>query len=508
MSPANNAHSPLPTVRLALRHQQRGFSLTELLVAMAIFITLMSGIAALFVGSVDTVRQGYQSIEAYESGRSVLAVMERDLKSSFTSRELGQFYQFYGNANGFTFIGGTGDGQLQRVSYVLHPLVQQQIFASTIPANDAGGGRTDVMNRIATQAQDRARDAGYNEADQSNYADLVLSLMPPPIIDSGDIPHYRVRVRTGAILRYAETGQSDLDSFKLPGDMEWPVLNPSVYGNDSAAPEGSSQSLLYFLQLAVNPDPSRPETDLRSYVSAGPALGLRALNPRAIDAMIAARRREFWLTLLSSDLPPANFPSFWPAQVGAAVIPANDFAITSDVVISADLLDANGDIIFLPAPITSFSGEPIPLNALYIGGIFNYSNFTDQRDSSVSSQHSVPTFNDNDNIQGYNRTPDPANSNISGYMQDVGNDYDDAALRLDLAMQSLLGGAQRATNSAVGNPLSPRLPGMVQVGFHIMKPRTRVGGPDLRRWFTQGIDIPTAQNRDLPTTLIPTPGSS
>ena len=46
------------------RSQKRGFTLTEMLVAMAIFITVISGVVVLYSGAVFTVRAGYRAIES------------------------------------------------------------------------------------------------------------------------------------------------------------------------------------------------------------------------------------------------------------------------------------------------------------------------------------------------------------------------------------------------------------------------------------------------------------
>ena len=108
------------------RGQAWGFSLVELLVAMAIFTTIMGGVGALFISSVRIVRQGFQNQEAFELARGTLNIIESDLSRAFTSREHGDNYKFYGTPIGFSFVGivgqgqGSGAGNLARVTYVVY----------------------------------------------------------------------------------------------------------------------------------------------------------------------------------------------------------------------------------------------------------------------------------------------------------------------------------------------------------------------------------------------------
>ena len=108
------------------RASRQGFTLTELLVAMAIFVSLMAGITLLFIGSTRTSQQGFQTQEAYEIARGAMNLMQRDLSRAFTSRQHGNFYSFYGTPIGFTFVGVAsprvdGDPNIARVTYVIHP---------------------------------------------------------------------------------------------------------------------------------------------------------------------------------------------------------------------------------------------------------------------------------------------------------------------------------------------------------------------------------------------------
>ena len=85
--------------------KRHGFTLVELLVAMGIFATLMSGILILFVGSIRTVNQGRQSINAHEMVRGAQMVFQNDLISGFTARDHADVYNLVGTPVGMVFIG-------------------------------------------------------------------------------------------------------------------------------------------------------------------------------------------------------------------------------------------------------------------------------------------------------------------------------------------------------------------------------------------------------------------
>lgn len=105
-----------------IHRKRNGFTLPEILVAVAIFSVIGFITTKLFTGAIRTTKRGYQSIEAYEMGRSALSVMERDLSSVYTARDLGDFHTFYGTPIGMTFItlsDDSGTGNVSRITYAL-----------------------------------------------------------------------------------------------------------------------------------------------------------------------------------------------------------------------------------------------------------------------------------------------------------------------------------------------------------------------------------------------------
>ena len=112
-----------------MRIRQRrssGFTLTEILVAVAVFSIVMGAIAGVYIAGVRTVRRGEQVIASNEESRLVFNTLERDLTTAFTSRAYGDYYQFYGTPVGMTFVGLTRSYEsrsttpnLARITYAL-----------------------------------------------------------------------------------------------------------------------------------------------------------------------------------------------------------------------------------------------------------------------------------------------------------------------------------------------------------------------------------------------------
>ena len=167
-----------------------GFTLIELLVSMAIFVTVMASVTLLFNSAIRTTKQGFLNQDAFEIARGAMDILERDLTRSFTSRDHGDVYNFYGTPIGFTFVGmiTAGDSpnpNLARITY--------------------------VMYHVPTSVQ--------------NIAGAVS------IYESVDAD----RINTFSLLRYIEIGKEDLDSF--PVDWRATLIpNPDDDANPTTLP--------------------------------------------------------------------------------------------------------------------------------------------------------------------------------------------------------------------------------------------------------------------------------
>ena len=155
------------------RKQSAGFTLVEMLIAVALLLSLLAGVVVLFNGSLRAVRTGNQHIDVQEEARGALAIIKEDLMTGFGSVAHSDSNTFYGTPIGMTFIGltksgNTGSINQARITYV--------VFCEQAPA------------------------------DPDKYGEF------PTVVDPADpTPRY-----TRLLLRYEEPNVGDLESFPIP----------------------------------------------------------------------------------------------------------------------------------------------------------------------------------------------------------------------------------------------------------------------------------------------------
>lgn len=223
---------------MKVREAKGEFTLTELLVSTAIFALLMTSVGALFVASLHAMRAGYQSQEAMELSRGTFNVLERDLTTMFTSRDGGQYHQFYGNEYGMMMVGmlrlrdenGREYNRIGRVTYVIYPVVIARpeplpngpnVFYVTQPFSLDYNKKIGVDNYNPLQpAVDfyctrGMRFSGNAEADPET------------------------EIAVAALVRYVEPGVSDLDTFPFA----WEALINDTEGNPEFPQTTSTESI-------------------------------------------------------------------------------------------------------------------------------------------------------------------------------------------------------------------------------------------------------------------------
>lgn len=282
------------------REAKGGFTLTELLVSTAIFALLMTSIGALFVASLHAMRAGYQSQEAFELSRGTFNVLERDLTTMFTSRDAGQYYQFYGNEYGMMMVGmlqlrdenGREYNRIGRVTYVIYPVVIRapqpdlgfyvtQPFALDYNKKVGVDNYNPLQPAVDFHRTRGMRFSGQNEADPET------------------------EIAVAALVRYVEPGVSDLDTFPF----EWETLISDTEANPEFPTTSSSESIRQQLNDALEPRglSGSPSNDL-TFLS-------RITDDR--DRMLAAKKRDLWLKMMSCQ-------KYWiPKLVGGAPILPN-----------------------------------------------------------------------------------------------------------------------------------------------------------------------------------------
>lgn len=280
------------------RDAKGGFTLTELLVSTAIFAILMTSIGALFVASLHAVKAGYQSQEAFETSRGTFNVIQRDLTTVFTSRDFGQFYQFYGNEYGMMMVGllqlrdanGREYSRIGRITYVMYPVVLK-----------GGDGAFYVTEPFALDYNQKVGTTDIGRAPDFYRTRGVRYEGNDPNSDAGSR-----EVAVCALVRYVEPGVSDLDAYPF----DWNFLIDETENNPEFPAGNSAQSLRSQLNASLevpNSLSTSPSDDLRI---------LGRLNDSR-DQMFAAKKRDLWLRMLSCQ-------KYWiPRLVGGAALLPN-----------------------------------------------------------------------------------------------------------------------------------------------------------------------------------------
>lgn len=480
---------------LAFAPGARGMSLVELLVAMVIFIVLLSGLSILFTGAIDATRTGYLNQEAFERVRGSLAVIERDLTGAFTAREYGDYYQFFGGPQGFCFVGMPEGGGLARVTYVIHPSTEAIRF--TASHMETYGN---LHNRLRQQVEAYPDTTLFPRF--LSLIDTQLPGVPDPDLDASDLSQVlretmvdfpEVLVETQSLLRYVEPERGDLDTFVIKrrdgSILQWPELdldhpdgdlyertdpdsvrlyaclldafNPYVLPND-VIPAGSEN----LLDLVDSAD---PDEDMRAIYAAS---SLKAWNRDMIEAIYRAKQRELWIRMLAGE---AGLPSFW----GNADDPndrrprAEDYVVT-DALLSKMYLAAMPDFDLMGTPQMFF----------YRG---SYSG-----DNSLSAR----SFNSVERVSGYSFAyPDVDGARAAFAVNPI-----EGLVSMD---EDYIAGLRSGTinEGTFGSPLFPRLPGIVSPGFWLIIPSKWVNSKDFLRWFTQDINVPSAAGRNVESVL-------
>jgi len=91
-----------------------GFSLVELLIAVAITVTLLTAIFTVFLSVMQAVARGHNTQKGYELARGTLHVIKQDVTASFTARDKGIDEQLFGTPIGMMLIGHAGGRQPRR----------------------------------------------------------------------------------------------------------------------------------------------------------------------------------------------------------------------------------------------------------------------------------------------------------------------------------------------------------------------------------------------------------
>lgn len=469
-------------------HRSRGFTLVEVLIALTIFLIVGAAIAGVFVSSIQTVRQGHKNRELLESARATMTLVERDIQRSFTARDRGDYYHFYGTPYGFTFVGNVlatnaGDQpNLGRVSYVLY-----------------------------TNYNPNA-DPNVELPSGTNVFDVTLP-------DDTSQRHV-----TYSLLRYAEPHIDDLDSYVAPlmqgsNRFNWRTL--------AAAGEAGSPNavLLNELNNACSCDFLDPTS----------VENVRRTRPDDYQ-YLQGKQRELYLRMLGGDPVLPNIWAYWDAIAGGddGLVPA-DFLLADDIRLSkipAEILndpvaffgDSNFESLRLDPYVFGLdSGYAAGVTVVTILGVdvpFEFSPINDFRQLSEEARllWTIATLaqGDGDRLTelGNLAAAEPryilasrardllGGSRLFQYGQVAMERFGAGATSRapmslywnDRRNQELDIGVARGywaeELGPLGTPLAPRIPALVDLSFSYLVPSPYVGAAEFRRSFQKVIEVP------------------
>lgn len=329
MSPSADQRAPADGRKRA-RTGTAGFTLVEMLVSMAIFLVIMGSIALLISGTTRTVRQGYAMLNNMERARNALAVLEQDIKVAFTTDDTRGLTRFYGEPNGFMYLGALRDGAFGRVAYVIRPADDTFLVEMPLKWSEV----RELFLRVSP-----AEDALF----QSVY---------PPVLGSDGFYDFNVQVRLGSLLRYEDrSGATSLNAF----GQTLPVDNAGTYVSGFADLVAPLRNATFFLEALNN-------RDVMHRMTSGMPLHRFPKIPYH-----PLRGDPFWQ---DGPTPPTGGPPFQWAE----------YEVVENLIVEAVLCDG-GSPIYRPDPV---SGQLMPVSALDLSSFFFYG---------VEDGTSVPMFN-------------------------------------------------------------------------------------------------------------------
>ena len=449
-----------------------GFTLVEILVAMAILLILMSAVFSLFVGSLRATQTSYQQMDAFERARGTLTVVENDIVSSFSSRQNAQLYNFYGTPIGMTFVGvsrseDTGDFNIARITYVVYNQQAGDEFLNALE---------DVIPKVDPTTGNPIFDSYGNQMTDTYW-------------------------RTGypyALLRYVEPNVGDIDSFRF--NLDDPL--PSQQGNMAK----TFRDVL----CSVCQSEYRQTGDPRLNIPCGNLDNPDALDPYQRE-FVRAKKCEMWIRMLAGgdtgdiehplDNPPVPI-NFWhdPNVSGRAEL------------LPLLLRKDNPGLSFLQCQDRAQPGNYVVTeNILSIAPPWIRQQYPFGVDALGNAVRDVPRSIYFDYDYAYQTRPcaPPANKAIPkpecaecvgplGYVYKQMNSWWNDARSLN-GNRSLDWRGPCLKVAPVDNTSryvdDPRLPEIVQISFWLMFASPYPGAPDFKREFSLQICVPTGYQR-------------
>ncbi len=457
-------------------------TLVELLVAMAIFATIMSGVMIMFASVTGTVRRSYRTMDIFEATQGALMAIERDVQTAFASPVTGDDFNFYGEPNGFIMVGIDHDGDLGRLTYAVH------VDTSRMQNPGMPHWRGELMT-VPLRWSDV-----YFDGLEAHY-------LPPQGTDFRD---FEIEVVYGVLVRRYEQGINsvkhfdemeefidamtprifDADEFLFREDDDFPWISTFLWASNLSIPNFVKERMEiveqchYWLQLLQGPGlpavtPWNPMDIWRN-----PSGQWTAAHPPG--------RGLFWFDHRVENSYAGHILPF--SDETAGLRPDDYFlwnhVMARDFVINAWLIDpATGDRIY--RPYQDIDGEEVIGKALAFPdqpSIFQYS-----VESGLVSGDKVSVFNTMFN-----------QNHRHEYLGEERNAFEDSVNELlagapdyDVIDANIMEMTRYRDMYDIGNPLQARLPSAFTVNLFVVSPPVTTGAATDRYTFSQTIHIPS-----------------
>lgn len=442
---------------------KRGMSLIELIVAMAIFTIIMSGVMVTFTSVTNTVRRSYRTMDTFEATHGALMTVEQDVQTAFSAPAIGADFHFYGEPYGFVFVGIGADETLGRLTYAVH--VDTSRMES--PATFGWRGERVTIPRDWNDVYVTGLETYYTQ---------------PGPMDSQYVD-FEVEVLFGLLLRKYEENINSAERFDELLDYR-NVMTPSIFAADSTfeTDRYDNEKFPWFCKRSLWNSGVTPPWNIQ-------------------ERMETVEQCHYWLQLMHGPGLPMvqpwdpmyiwwnNFPGddyYWfdhnvPASVPAIPDPKYflwDHVVARDFVISSWILDpGTGERIIDPNTggwVSAFPTAPI----------FQYS-----VESGRESGDIRPVFNTmfNQNYT-YERPPSSGTWRIAfeGYVQQLMGSNNAALMADDVTEMT-----RYRDMYDVGNPLQSRLPSAFDINLFVINPPVTTSAPTDVFNFSQTIHLPS-----------------
>lgn len=241
------------------RHTLRGFSLIELMVAMALSLVLLGGVLAIFASSRKTFETNDRLSRIQENGRFALDSIVRDIRAagyigcsqlapfmSTLNNKTALLWNFEVPMTGFDGQGGGAWSPALEAAELVNPDSDSDAIALRIPKNDSTGTR--VVKDMSSTDEDVEVDAATAASIEVN--DIVM------ISDCAARTVFEVTAKAGGVLSHVDSEEIVVDE----GEEEEASVTP---GNDSGdlaqaytanAEVVPLRTVVYYVGTANNPD--------------------------------------------------------------------------------------------------------------------------------------------------------------------------------------------------------------------------------------------------------------